>query len=62
MTLNYFRNLYRVLANGNVVAFITAASADAASMAYYKAGGKAADLNIERMSFGYPEDVCTIYA
>jgi hypothetical protein len=32
-----------------------------ASNAYYSNGGTATNIEVERMTFGYPEDVCKIY-
>lgn len=61
--LNSSRNLYRILGNQRVVAFITAASPEAAIQTYraQELGGGCEDIKAERLTIGYPEDVCQIY-
>ena len=56
-----FRNLYRILGNQRVVAFITASSASNAIKIYTEKCGRCSEVKAEQISFGYPEDVCKIY-
>lgn len=59
--MNGFRNLYRILGNQRVVAFITAARASDAVKVYREKCGRCSEVTAEQMTFGYPEDVCKIY-
>jgi len=59
--MNAFRNLYRIIGNQRVVAFITATRASEAIKVYNEMCGRCAEVAAEQMSFGYPEDVCRIY-
>ncbi|WP_432263472.1 hypothetical protein [Cupriavidus sp. TMH.W2] len=58
-----FGNLYKVWQSDQrlVVAILTAADGDKALARYREEGGKVAQVSIERMTFGYPHDSCTIY-
>lgn len=60
-TLTAGRNLYKIWQGENVVALITAATMDTASNLYYKNGGKKVNIRVERITFGYPENICIIY-
>lgn len=66
MTFAAFRNLYKLWADGPeerfVAAFITARDEEAARKTYREAGGSEPLVEVERISFGYPEDVVCIYA
>jgi len=59
--MNGFRNLYRILGNQRVVAFITALRASDAVNIYNEKCGRCAEVKAEQMTFGYHEDVCVIY-
>lgn len=56
------RDLYRVLSGDKMVAFISSYNADRVHGRYLANGGKSEVTNIERITFGYPEDTCKIYA
>jgi hypothetical protein len=58
----YGRNLYKIWSGNRVVAFVTAAGFEAAGKAYRDNGGKAENIEVEQISFGYPKDSIAIYA
>lgn len=59
--MNKFVNLYRVLGNQRVVAFITASRASEAIRIYREKCGRCSEVTAEQVSFGYEKDVCEIY-
>jgi hypothetical protein len=59
--ITFGRNLFRILGNQRVVAFITAFKAEDAIAIYRDKCGRCAEVTAEQMSWGYPEDVCKIY-
>ncbi len=56
------RSLYKLKEGQKVVALITTYNKDRVMGRYQMNGGKANVTEIERMSYGFPEDVCNIYA
>lgn len=61
-TLAGGRNLYRVLSGPKIVAFVSSYNADRVAERYRANGGKAEVTNVEQMTFGYPADVCNVFA
>ena len=55
------RNLYKIWARNKVCAFITAMSKQGAQDIYFELGGKAEDVIVEQITFGYPERVEQLY-
>lgn len=64
MTMNAFRNLYRVksAAEDKLVALITSASYLGVLELYEIQGGSCKHVLVEQISHGYPNDVCNIFA
>jgi len=56
------RSLYKLWAGQRVMALITTYNKDRVLGRYQMNGGKAEITNIERISYGFPEDVCKVYA
>lgn len=60
--MNANRNLYKLLTEGGCLAgHITAASAERAIDKYQEAGGATHVVVAEKLSHGYPDDICAVY-
>ena len=55
------RSLYKLWAGNKVAALITTYNLDRVQGRYTMNGGALEITRIERMSFGFPEDVCKVY-
>lgn len=56
------RSLYKLWAGNKVAALITTYNRDRVEGRYKMNGGTLEITRVERMSFGFPEDVCKVYA
>jgi hypothetical protein len=60
-TLPAGRNLYRLMSNGRVVAFVTGRNEAQALTRYQTAGGAIVSPNVEQLTHGYPVAELKIY-
>ena len=56
-----FNSLYKLWSNESVVGFITSWNEVSAVALYKQYGGKAENVTAEKMTFGYFEEVRTVY-
>jgi len=59
--MNAFRNVYKVWAGQKVVAFITGRNEKEVVKKYGDNGGKHDNISVTQESFGWHEDVCSVY-